>query len=83
MIHQEILCQTTILENNIKELTYNITHSGGCQCFSNCDCSDKKGTILYQVKFYSHSSLLNKVGKEKIYKSLHVIQNALKNKKDV
>lgn len=80
MVHNEILVNKTELEDNIMQLTYNIVHSSGCQCNSDCDCSKSKSTVLRQIKLYTHHSLLNKVNKEKKYKSLHIIKNALSNK---
>lgn len=80
MVHNEILVNKTELEDNIMQLTYNIVHSGGCQCSKDCNCAEQKGIVLGQVQLYTHYSLLNKVNKEKKYKSLHIIKNALSNK---
>lgn len=58
------------IEEELFEIKHSIHHNGGCQCFKNCDCSDKKGELLrYDIK-YSNGLVLNPNGKERTYSSI-------------
>lgn len=69
MLSNKELVSKVEIEDGITELTYNIIHSGGCQCYKDCDCYKSRGEILWQEKMYSNGVVLKENGKPRLYKT--------------
>lgn len=78
MIYNKLFKKTEI-QPNIFELIYHQIHTGSCTCYKNCDCYEKKNTIIGKYSTYTHSLADNYINKQgiKIYKQYSTLKGVV------
>lgn len=52
--YSKFIKEFSVENTPFKGKSYNVYHSGSCQCSKDCDCISERGRFLGEIKNYTH-----------------------------